>query len=117
MVRALFSVASPYIQMFSAILKFFRRAKATQGRAQWSVVVHEEHLELRHFEELLEAWEQVECEFNVPAVDSSGSWALWHASQKTPLANLESFSGNGEWMAKLGIEGLEEWFFALVLLC
>jgi hypothetical protein len=113
LVRAMFSVASPYIQMFSAILKFFRRAKATKGRAQWSVVVDEEHLELRHFEELLKAWEQFECEYDVPAVDSTGSWAMWHASQSTPLGNTESLNGGQEWVADLGVKGLQDWFSAL----
>lgn len=73
LVCALFSVASPYLEMFSAILKFFERASAREGRQQWSVIIEDEHLDLQHFEEATQAWEALDCEFDVPAVDASGS--------------------------------------------
>lgn len=74
LVRAFFSVVSPFVPMFRAILDFFERAKTNQGRTQWRIQIKDEYLELAQFVEFIETWNSLDCEIEVPAIDSKGSW-------------------------------------------
>ena len=68
-VQALFRVIQPFPMMCLDILRFFERAGAREGQSQWRVVLEEESDALRHFQEVLERWEAVTWEFDVPAID------------------------------------------------
>lgn len=81
LVRALLDVIHPFSDMFRAILDFFRRAGAREGRDQWQIKINEEHLGLREFESFLESWRQIDAELDVPAIDFSGAWTLFRASR------------------------------------
>jgi hypothetical protein len=53
LVRAFFDLIQPFVAMFSAILAFFERAGATEGREQWNITVGEIDLRLEHFRRFL----------------------------------------------------------------
>jgi hypothetical protein len=76
-VRAFFRSLSPYIEMFRDILHFFEQADATQGKTQWTLRVGEIDLDLEHFRQWLDAWQQlVELEIEVPAIDFNAEWEI-----------------------------------------
>ena len=53
LVRAFFDVIQPFIAMFRAILDFFEKAGAAEGREQWNIVVDDVDVSLEHFRRLL----------------------------------------------------------------
>ena len=67
--EALFRVIQPFALMYRDVLDFFTRAGERVGQAQWKVSVGDVHLDLRHFEEFLARWDNIECELEVPAID------------------------------------------------
>ena len=74
LVQALFQTIQPFPQMFRDILRFFAKAGAREGQTQWKVVVGREIVELRQFEEFLERWHKIKCEFEVPAIDLASAF-------------------------------------------
>ncbi len=62
--------------MFRDILDFFERAGAREGQTQWKVSVGDEFVDLRHFEEFLEYWNNIECEIDIPAIDRASAFIL-----------------------------------------
>ena len=70
-VQALFRAVQPFPMMFADVLRFFKKAGAHEGQVQWRVGLEGEVAELRHFEEFVEHWRQIRCEFDVPAIDGS----------------------------------------------
>jgi hypothetical protein len=76
-VRAFFQSLSPYIGMFRDILHFFEQADATEGKTQWTLKVGEIDLDLEHFRQWLDAWQQlVELEIEVPSVNFEAEWEM-----------------------------------------
>lgn len=75
-VDAFFRVAEPYIKMFSAILDYFKRAGATQGKAQWRIAIDKIPLDLQAFEEFIASWHSIPSELDIPAVDDRGMSAV-----------------------------------------
>ncbi|MEI8703510.1 hypothetical protein [Mesorhizobium sp. ISC15] len=94
LVRAVFDLAEPFVAMFRAILSFFQAAGVQQGRSQWDIHIEEDHFELKHFEKFLETWNALDCEVDVPAVDSDGASAILRAGDDLIDA---------EWRAKTGV--------------
>src|SRR5829696_2967034 len=43
LVRAFFDLVQPFVAMFRAILESFQVAGARQGRAQWEILIEDEH--------------------------------------------------------------------------
>ena len=74
LVQALFQTIQPFPLMFRDILRFFEKAGAREGQTQWKVVVGREIVELRRFEEFLERWHKIKCEFEVPAIDMASAF-------------------------------------------
>lgn len=71
-VRAFFTSLSPYVDMFRDILSFFEHADATQGKTQWTLKVGEVNLDLEHFRQWLNAWQQlVKHEIEVSVVNTN----------------------------------------------
>jgi hypothetical protein len=48
LVRAFFDVMQPFVAMFRAILDFFEKAGAAEGREQWNIMVDDVDLRLDH---------------------------------------------------------------------
>lgn len=86
LIGALFDAMHPFIEMFRAILAFFERAGAVEGREQWTVQVDEVPLNLEHFRRFLKDWDSLECLAEVPAVDLSGAW-IPHRIMREALEN------------------------------
>jgi hypothetical protein len=76
---ALFASIQPFVAMFTDILAFFEKAGAKTGQSQWRVGVGEEFLDFRHFEELLENWNAIDAEFEVPALELFDAFILNNA--------------------------------------
>ena len=68
-VQALFRLIQPFPMMFADVLRFFEKADAREGKTQWRVVLEDDVVELRHFQEFIERWENITCELDVPAID------------------------------------------------
>ncbi|RWE06229.1 MAG: hypothetical protein EOS23_31670 [Mesorhizobium sp.] len=100
LVRAVFDLAEPFVAMFRAILSFFQAAGVQQGRSQWDIHIEEEHFELKHFEKFLETWNALDCEVDVPAIDSDGASAILRAGDDLIDA---------EWRAKTGVPDVDHW--------
>jgi hypothetical protein len=81
LVRAFFDVLQPFVAMFRAILEFYEKAGAAEGREQWNIVVDDVDVSLDHFRRFLRKWNSVPCEVEVPAVDFGGAWAMNHATR------------------------------------
>ena len=75
-VDVLFRTIEPFPMMFRDILRFFEFAGAREGQRQWRLVIGDEVLELKHFEEFEQEWTAIECEFDVPAIGSSDAFLL-----------------------------------------
>lgn len=72
--EALFQVVQPFSLMFRDVLDFFERAGALEGQTQWKVSVGEEFIDLRHFEEFLVNWNNIECDIEIPAIDRANAF-------------------------------------------
>lgn len=70
-VETLFQAIEPFPMMFVDILRFFESAGAREGQRQWRLVIGDEILDLKHFEEFERLWRSIDYEFDVPAVDGS----------------------------------------------
>lgn len=68
-VQALFGLIQPFPMMFADVLRFFESAGAREGKTQWRVVLEDDVVELRHFQDFIERWETISCELDVPAID------------------------------------------------
>lgn len=75
-VETLFRAIEPFPMMFADILRFFRSAGAREGQRQWRLVIGDEVLDLKHFEEFEREWRSIECEFDVPAVNGLDAFLL-----------------------------------------
>jgi hypothetical protein len=75
LVSAFFAVVEPYVLMFRAILDFFEKAGAAEGREQWNITVDDVDVRLEHFRRFLKKWNSVPCDVEVPAMDWPGAWA------------------------------------------
>src|SRR5262249_30505118 len=84
LVRAFFDALQPFVAMFRAILEFFEKAGAVEGREHWNIIVDDVDVRLDHFRRFLKEWNSVPCDIEVPAVDFHGAWAIVHATQKMP---------------------------------
>ncbi|MGX0966093.1 hypothetical protein AB7M63_006542 [Bradyrhizobium japonicum] len=73
---AFFDVLQPFVEMFRAILDFFEKARATQGREQWNISVDGTNLSLEHLRHFLKDWDSVPCEIEVPVLDFDSRWRL-----------------------------------------
>jgi hypothetical protein len=76
LLSALFFSIHPFVSMFRDILSFFESSNAVEGQSQLRLSVEEEFLELRHFEEFLESWSELDILFDVPALDCSNAFIL-----------------------------------------
>jgi hypothetical protein len=110
LVRAFFGLVQPYVEMFRAILEFFEIAEARQGRSQWSLKIEEEHFDLQHFQKFIETWETLDYDLDVPAIDSSGSWALHRATDG--LEEMRGALGFLQAPAALGSIEVDRWLEA-----
>jgi hypothetical protein len=111
LVRCLFEVLQPYVQMFRATLAFFERAGATEGREQWNIQIDEIDLDLDHFRKFLRKWQDIECEIEVPALDSSGAWTFERSSRDMP--EMQGVSGIPDYRAyRSSAADVSEWLQA-----
>jgi hypothetical protein len=94
-VRAFFELAEPYVQMFRAILEFFRKAGAAEGHAQWEIALNEGSLDLTEFERFLKSWTSVAADYDCPAIDFHGAWRLFQAGREFNLADDPLYFVNG----------------------
>jgi hypothetical protein len=77
-IEAFFHSIHPYVEMFRNILDFFEKGQATKGETQWSLRVGNVDLELEHFREWLNSWDNLaNSEINVPAIDKKSIWLIW----------------------------------------
>jgi hypothetical protein len=123
LVRAFFDVIQPFIAMFRAILDFFEKAGAAEGREQWNIEVDNVDIGLDHFRRFLKKWNSVPCQIEVPAVDFSGAWTLVnatrnmtemgevHAGISTPKAYWSGVTDIDDWLRAYrdGLGYYEEW--------
>lgn len=112
LVRAFFGLAEPYVAMFRAIVAFFQAAGAREGQSEWAIRIDDEHLDLAHFQKFLEYWDAVEGEFDVPAIDSDGAWAVHRASQDVKeLEQPRGLLSRGE-RSPVGLHDVDSWIEA-----
>ena len=74
LVQALFQTIQPFPLMFADVLRFFERAGAREGQTQLRLALEGELPGLRHFEEFLEQWRDLQCVIEVPAIDEDEAW-------------------------------------------
>lgn len=109
-VQALFRLIQPFPMMFADVLRFFEKAGAREGKTQWRVVLEDDVVELCHFQEFIERWENITCELDVPAIDQ------WEAFLPNTV-RLEV--GSGDYLFEdhksardremCGIDDVDEW--------
>lgn len=75
-VSALLTAIQPFASMFKDILSFFETAGARFGQGQWKLAVGDELVELKHFEDFLETWAEVDFDIDVPALDREHAFAF-----------------------------------------
>ncbi|MHB8271892.1 hypothetical protein [Bradyrhizobium sp.] len=112
LVSAFFAVMEPYVLMFRAILDFFEKAGATEGREQWNITVDDVDVRLEHFRRFLKKWNSIPCEIEVPAVDRRGAWAMLDATRDMPeMDNVYHGVGRDKpyWS---GIKDVDDWLRA-----
>ena len=107
-VRALFEVLHPYVEMFRAILSFFEKAGAQEGRQQWNIQVDDVDLGLEHFRRFLRSWDEIECDIDAPAVDQTGAWRLFNETRDMP--EMQKVSGYGDYLS--GVRAIDSWLEA-----
>jgi hypothetical protein len=112
LVCAFFDVLQPFVAMFRAILEFFEKAGAAEGREQWNIMVDDVDVRLDHFRRFLKGWDAVPCEVEVPGVDFRGAWVVNNAVQDMP--EMKSvWAGIGDdrpyWF---GVADIDEWLGA-----
>ena len=112
LVRAFFAIAEPFVQMYQAIFNFFEAAKAREGREGWVVLVEDEHLDLKHFEQLFERWEALDWETEVPAVDWHGSWAIWNARSNVDGLKDAAYIDQTGARQRTGVNDVDAWLHA-----
>lgn len=112
LVRAFFDVLQPFVAMFRAILEFFEKAGATEGREQWNIMVDDVDFRLEHFRRFLKKWESVPCEIDVPAVDFQGAWAIFHASRDMPEMEDVHAGVNDDRPYRSGVADIDDWLRA-----
>jgi hypothetical protein len=108
-VIAFFSVLEPFVAMFRAILEFFEKAAATEGREQWNIMVDDVDFKLIDFLRFLEKWDSVPCEIEVPAVDFQGAWLVSRAIDDIPEMKIIYQSAGPYWS---GIPDIDQWLRA-----
>lgn len=112
LVRAFFDVLQPFVAMFRAILEFFEKAGADEGREQWNIMVDDVDFQLDHFCRFLKQWDSVRWEIEVPAVDFSGAWAVESATRDMPeMTDVHSRVSTTQpyWS---GVEDIDHWLRA-----
>ena len=72
--QTLFQVVQPFALMFRDVLNFFEKAGAREGQKQWKISVGDEFVDLQHFEEFLEHWNNIECDIEIPAIDRGSAF-------------------------------------------
>ncbi len=107
--QALFQMIQPFALMFRDVLAFFERAGAREGQRQWKVSVSDEFVDLQHFQEFLEHWNSIECEFEIPAIDWTGAFIPNDVRRESgrPKYLLEGESRDGS--ITTGIEDVDAW--------
>ena len=107
--EALFRVIQPFALMYRDVLDFFTRAGERVGQAQWKVSVGNVHLDLRHFEEFLARWDNIECELEVPAIDWRSAFNHVYVGRESGNHDylVESESRNGS--SSTGMEDVDAW--------
>src|SRR5262245_52516598 len=106
LVRAFFDVLQPFVAMFRAILEFFEKAGAAEGRAQWNIIVDDVDVSLDHFRRFLNELNSVRCEVEVSAVDLDGGWAIVHATEKKRKMECVCSGVNSYWS---GVADIDDW--------
>lgn len=86
LVRALFGAISPFVEMFRAILEFFKAAGASQGREQWQIQIQDKHLGLESFEQFLASVSNVTGKLDVPDIDRR-TLSLAREALTSPMAD------------------------------
>src|SRR5262245_37579910 len=112
LVRAFFDVLQPFVAMFSAILEFFEKAGAAEGREQWNIQVNDVDLRLDHFRRFLKAWNSVPYEIEVPAVDFRGAWAVVASTRDIPEMSEVHSGVNAKQPYWSGIADIDDWLRA-----
>lgn len=107
--QALFQVIQPFALMFRDVLAFFEMAGAREGQRQWKISVGGEYVDLQHFEEFLEHWNSIECEFEISAIDLAGAFIPNQVRLESGSSDylLEGESVNGA--ITTGIEDVDAW--------
>lgn len=108
-VSIFFSVLEPFVAMFRAILDFFEKAAATEGREQWNIMVDDVDFKLIDFLRFLKKWDSVPCEIEVPAVDFQGAWLVSQAIDDIPEMKIIYQSAGPYWS---GISDIDKWLRA-----
>jgi hypothetical protein len=112
LVRAFFDVLQPFVAMFRAILDFFEKAGAAEGREQWNIVVDDVDFRLDRFRRFLKKWDSVPCEVEAPAVDFDGAWAVLNASRDMPEMRGVYAGVNTEQPYWSGLSDVDDWLRA-----
>ncbi|RWP58168.1 hypothetical protein [Mesorhizobium sp.] len=112
-VTALLATIQPFAQMFRDVLAFFEKAGARYGQAQWKISVGDELAEFKHFEEFLEAWDSIDFDIDVPALDMATAFALNEARLK--LGDYDHWwkqLSEARGPISIGVPDVDEWFAA-----
>ncbi len=107
--QALFQVIQPFALMFRDVLNFFENAKAREGQAQWKVSIDGEFVDLRHFEEFLEHWKSIECEFEVPAIDQDNAFMFYEVLRESGSLNYLHKSNSRGGSITTGLDDVDAW--------
>jgi hypothetical protein len=111
--RAFFDVLQPFVVMFRAILDFFEKSGAAEGRKQWNITVDDVEFDLQHFRRFLKKWNSVPCEIEVPAVDFRGAWTLDNAIGRVPeMAGVFAGVNTTKEPYWSGVTDIDEWLRA-----
>ena len=111
--QSFFQVIQPFALMFQDVLNFFERAGARNGQSQWRVSVDNELFNLQHFEEYLEIWNNIEYEFEVPAIDWRNAFLPNNVRIEIGGHNY-LFDNNvtNAYLNSTGIEDVDAWLMA-----
>lgn len=76
LVRAIFECAAPFVSMSRDILAFFKRAGASRGRTNWSLIVDEVPFELQAFADFVSEARRSWGYFQRPRLDDTNAFEL-----------------------------------------
>lgn len=79
LVRSFFAVAAPYVDMLKGVLRWFERAAAKSGPAQWRVAFEDYEVHVEAFREWIRILETLGTHVESPAISWGDGWALLEA--------------------------------------